>query len=479
MNNNKNTSRRSFLKQCATLSTAGYAGGLSAIGGLGLTSQMARAQTTRPSQYRAIVCIYLTGGNDLNMLIPTDSDNFDLYKERRGTIGLERDQFIDISSGSGGGRRDFGLHPSCGVINNDLLAGSGGIKSLYDQGNLAFIANTGSLLVPTTAEQFARKNVPLPPSIGNHLVQKDFVRAGAYVNGAYSTGWAGRIADLFTSDGDSPLNITLHGDNIWQRGERTSTYSFSGNNIRTLVGYRNSGGSEDEAIRRIALDDINRLAQEEDHLFLKEYGRIVHNSLELSDSLRQGASERKIQLTTKFPKGTVAQRLKSIAELINAREGLSMPQQVFYVDSPGWDMHDNLIGEHASNLQDLSAAMTAFYKALQEMGLENQVVTYTNSDFGRTLNANSTGSDHGWGGTQMVMGGRVDGGKVYGQYPRFVEGGGETQFRDFRGLLIPSISADQVSSTIARWFGDFSDSTINDIFPNVSAFNTNDLGFIF
>lgn len=485
MSNNRSNSRRSFLKQCAALNTLGYASAFSALGGLNLTSQVAHAQTTRPSEYKAIVCVYLTGGNDLNMLIPTDDDNFNLYRQIRGdALSLSRQDnpdgevFIPITSGSGGSQVDYGLHPSCGVVDGALGAGSGGFKKLYDQGNLAFIANTGSLLEPTTVNQFKAESVNLPPSLFNHLVQKDFVRAGSYVNGAYTTGWAGRISDLYNSNQGSPLNITLLGDNIWQRGERSSAYGFNGSSVRQLVGYRGSNGGSVEAIRRAALDDINNLAQLENNLFVKEYGRIVHDSLSLSDRLRDGAQTQGIELTTEFPNTVMGARMKSIAELINAREGLSMPQQVFYVDSGGWDMHDDLIVEHAGNLQELSAAMTAFYQATVEMGLQDQVVTFTNSDFGRTLDANSTGSDHGWGGTQLVMGGRVNGGQVVGEFPLFTEGDGETQFRDFRGTLVPSIATDQVSSTIAKWFGGFSDATLNEIFPNVSNFNSNDLGFI-
>ena len=153
---NNPLSRRSFMKRCAALNALGYAGGLSALGGLSMTSQMAQAQTTRPSGYKAIVCIYLTGGNDLNMLIPTDDDQYTRYQTVRRGVAIPKDDFLSIDSDGD----SFGLHPNCGAM-----------KSLYDDGNLAFIANTGSLLEPTTVEQFSNKSVQLPPSIGNHLVQ--------------------------------------------------------------------------------------------------------------------------------------------------------------------------------------------------------------------------------------------------------------------------------------------------------------------
>ena len=485
MSHQKKTSRRTFLKQCAALNTLGYSSIYSAIGGLGLTSQMAKAQTSRPSQYRAIVCVYLTGGNDLNMLIPTDEDNYNLYSQLRGSFALDRsnnpsgnrDVFLPISSGSGGSQRNFGLHPACGINTNN--AGSGGFKDLYDDGNLAFIANTGSLLEPTTANQFRSESVNLPPSIGNHLIQKDFVRAGSFVNGSYNTGWAGRIADLFQiQQGGTPLNMTLLGDNIWQRGEASSTYSMSGASVRQPVGYRATGSTAAESLRRSVLDDVNNLSRDDRNLFIREYARIAEQSFNLSDALRDGAQDQAIQLNTVFPSTVLGNQMRSVAQLINARNGLDMDQQIFYLDSGGWDMHQGLLANHASNLEELSAAMAAFYAATVEMGLENQVLTFTNSDFGRTLQPNNNGSDHGWGGTQVVMGGRVNGGQVYGEFPMFEEGDGNGQFRDFRTIMVPSIATDQVSSTIAKWFGDFSDSTLNEIFPNVGSFNSIDLGFI-
>lgn len=474
MNNKNPLSRRSFMKRCAALNVLGYTGGLSALGGLSLTSQMAKAQTTRPTAYKAIVCVYTTGGNDLNMLIPTDDDNYPLYQNVRGKMAFDKDDTTPISSNG----KPYGLHPSCSLENIDYPAASGGLKKLYDQGNLAFIANTGSLLEPTTVNQYLNKTVQVPPSIGNHLIQKDIVRAGAFVDGQTTTGWAGRIADLYgIGGGDVPLNGTLLGANIWQRGENSSAYQFNGSSVSPLYGYRQTGSVSSETRRRNALYDVNNLSRNHSHLLVREYGRIVDNSLTLSDALREGADS-PTSLQTQFPLTTVSKRLKSIAELIYNREELGMAQQIFYVDSPGWDMHDDLLTFHGPNLADLSGGLAAFYEALKEMGLENDVITFTNGDFGRTLDPNTSGSDHAWGGTQMIMGGRVDGGQVFGEYPLFTQGNGDTQYRDFRGVLVPSIATDQVSSTIAKWFGGFSDSQLNEIFPNVSSFDTNDLGLI-
>jgi len=152
-----------------------------------------------------------------------------------------------------------------------------------------------------------------------------------------------------------------------------------------------------------------------------------------------------------------------------------MRQQNFHIVLGGWDHHANLLGRHAANLKQLDAGLSSLYKALEEMGLENQVTTFTNHDFGRTLSSNGTGSDHAWGGHQIVMGGKIDGGKVYGQQPIYSPD--DPQFLDSRGALIPTTSTDQFSATIAQWFGDFSDSQLEELFPNLRNFNQNTLGF--
>lgn len=480
MSRNK-INRRSFLKQCAYLNAAGYASVYSALGGLSMTAH-AQSSVARPSRYRAIVCVYLTGGNDLNMLIPTADENYNAYTAVRGdglsllreSDGSNKEVFIPITSGSGDNQKSFGLHPACGIVDSALGAGSGGFKKLYDQGNLSFIANTGALLEPTTVEEFTNKSVNLPPKLFGHLAQKDFVRAGVAYDGSAINGWAGRIADLYADGSSPPLNISFSGDNLWQRGANTVAYGFSSSSVPRPFGYQISGGGAAETRRREALNDINQLDQ--DHMFAREYGRIIDESFTLSDTLREGATVQNINITTEFPSTNLGAQLKNVAKLINARDGLQMPQQVFYVNAGGWDQHDNLLTRHRSTLRELSSAMAAFYEATVEMGLEDDVITYTNCDFGRTLDPNSTGSDHAWGGNQVIMGGQVNGGQVFGDYPMFSPD--HPQYREFRGTLVPTIATDQVSSTVAKWFGDFSDSTLLELFPNLQSFNEYDLGLI-
>lgn len=464
-------SRRRFLAQCALYSATGAAGSLASLGALSLPAA-AMAATPRPSQYRAMVCIYLTGGNDLNMLVPLD--DYDNYRELRSNLALNRADLLPINAGSGSGSRSFGLHPRFA-----------GAHELYQAKKLAFVANTGALNTPTTAADFTNNSVPLPPKLFAHNTQKEFVRAGLPFDGRRITGWAGRIADMYMAENQgvsSPLNLSLHGDNIWQRGSSTTSYGLSGSSIPNLQGYKNSNSGPGGDERGAAMRAINEL--ESDHLLTREYGRIVQSSLDLSDTLRNGISQPKVELKTRFPSTKFAANLRNIANVINARESMQMPQQVFYVNSGGWDHHRDLLANHGGNLEALGDALVAFDKALEEMGLQDQVVTFTNHDFGRTLTSNGSGSDHAWGGHQLVMGGKglsnsnVKGGNVYGIHPEFTPS--DPQFLNFRnrGVLVPSTSTDQLSATIAKWFGDFSDSELLEIFPSLANFNDMDIGFM-
>ncbi len=235
---NLKLNRRSFLKQCALTSAAGYTGAAATLGGLSMTANAAG----RPNEYRAMVCVYLTGGNDLNMLVPNDSGRYQTYSDLRGPLAIANDEQLTISSGIGADQQSYGLHPACGAI-----------KTLYENEKLAFVANVGALLEPTTSSNFSNREVRLPPKLFSHLSQKDFVRIGLPFNGEKVSGWAGRIADLY-NDGRTPLNLSLVGDNVWQRGNITNAYALAGGGIPRVVGYRPEIGFDQEDARRVALD---------------------------------------------------------------------------------------------------------------------------------------------------------------------------------------------------------------------------------
>lgn len=463
-----NNDRRQFLTRCALLSASGMASSLASLGTMSLTSA-ALAAGSRPSEYRAMVCIYLTGGNDLNMMVPLD--DYDNYNSLRGRLAFAKDAFLPIVSGSGDSAKQFGLHPQFGSA-----------QSLYQQGKLAFIANTGALLEPTTVSDYTSRSVRLPPKLFSHNSQKEFVRAGLPYNGEALNGWAGRIADMYADLPDFngvPLNLSLAGESIWQRGASTVPYVLSGSSINPLRYYDSRFGQQ-ASKRAEALRQINELPQQ--HLFTREYGRILQSSLDLSDNLRSSITQGQIELQTSFPPTRTAQSLRNVANIINARSAMQMPQQIFYINLNGWDHHDGVMSEHGNELEALGDALVAFDSALAEMGLQENVVTFTNHDFGRTLVPNGNGSDHAWGGHQLVMGGRgltdslVKGGEVYGTHPILTPD--DPQFIDFRGVLVPSTSTDQISATIAQWFGDFSDNELLELLPNLAQYNERTMNFI-
>jgi len=360
---NYKLSRRKFLTQCAMLSAAGIASPLASLGSLRMTAAAAAAASP-PSEYRAMVCVYLVGGNDLNMLVPTNSDNYSLYTGLRETLAIAQADLQAITSINQSGQTDnYGVHPACP-----------GIKELY----------------------FQQKSVRLPPKIFSHNSQKDFVQAGLPFAGEKMTGWAGRIADMFQAAGSTaPLNLSFSGDNIWQRGNNSIAYGMLGSSVQRLFSFRDDGLPID-SLRKSALNRVNQL--QSNHLLTSEYGRIMQQSLDLSDQLRSGVGQQAIDLTTEFPATRAGQLFRNTARLINAREGMQMPQQNFFIFLGGWDQHDSLLGRHRTTLRSLDGGLSAFYKALEEMGLENQVTTFTNHDFGRTLKSNGDGSDHAWGG---------------------------------------------------------------------------------
>lgn len=461
MKNSSDINRRRFLTQCAAFSASGMAGSMASISSLALPSAALAANRSRPSEYRAMVCLYLTGGNDMNMMVPLD--DYDNYQKVRGNVALNREDLLPIQSGTGSATQNFGLHPAMT-----------GAHQLYQSNKLAFVANTGALLRPTTASNFTEPG-RAPRQLFSHNSQKDFVSAGIPFDGRRITGWAGRIADMYADTATVPLNLTFGGNNLWQRGSLTSSYALTSNFIGTASEYR-PNGTRAQRRRGELLKLMNGL--DTNHVITREYGRLSQRAVDLSEQLVGGIGQGEIALQTTFPDGP----LRSVAELINARKSLNMPQQIFYVDLGGWDQHNDLLPRHHVTLKSLSDQLKAFDSALEEMGLQNNVVTFTNHDFGRTLQPNGTGSDHAWGGHQLVMGGTgdgnaiVNGGEVYGQHPIFSPD--DAQFIDFRGVLVPSTPTDQISATIAKWFGDFSDNELVDLFPNLANFNDKTLRFM-
>jgi len=429
---------------------------MSALSGSGLMMQgnyNPALAADRPNGYRAIVNIYLQGGNDINMLVP--ANQYQAYGNIRGGLAIDQNRFLNLTSIDGNTTRNYGLHPSCSSM-----------KDRYEDGNLAFVANIGALRAPLNRQEFIARTKPFPPRLFAHNSQSKFVIAGLPFEGERLTGWGGRVADSYNVPASQPpLGVSMVGESLWLRGQSASQFSF-GSGVGPVVNYRTdipvfenlySRSTKLEALRELSYDNI----------FIEEISRRYKDSL-ANSRLYQGDRLDDRVINTPFPSGVLAQQLKNVMRLINSRALLGQNQQMFSLVLGGWDFHAGLLTRQAANLTQLSDSLSAFYLATQEFGLANNVTTMTTSDFGRTLSGNGNGgSDHGWGGTQIVMGGAINGGRVYGEFPNFSDS--DPHFLT-SGNFIPTIAMDQLSSAVAGWFGGFTDSELEGIFPNLTNF---------
>lgn len=452
---NPTFSRRGLLRFGAQ---AGVAAGLSTTLG-GLQRALAASDTTG---YKALICVFLYGGNDsYNWLVPRAQSDYDLYAQVRQNLALARDQLLPLTPLNTGGR-EYGLHPSCTAL-----------QSLFQAGKAAFIVNTGSLIQPTTAAQFQNESVPLPPQLFSHSDQQSqMMTAVPQATAAY--GWGGRVADLLDSEGYNQrlaINISLNGNNIFQSGSRTVFYNLSTDGAPELNLYRDSYYREGQ--RRDLFLRLLAQAQASPNRLRKEFGATVQRSYQQAEFINT-AVEAAPALNAEFPQTYLGAQLRMVTRMIQARSALGVQRQVFFVGVGGWDFHDNQLNDQAERLGELSAGLGALQQALAEIGAESQVTTFTASDFGRTLTSNGDGSDHGWGGHSLVLGGSVLGRRVYGRYPDLSLDGPED---GGSGRIIPSTSTDQVAATLASWFG-VANSDLDLVFPNLRNFSQRNLGFM-
>ncbi len=443
------SSRRGFLRQaaCAALSTTGI---LSTVWDL----RMVNAAVPIVNDYKALVCIFLYGGNDgNNLLIPRSGADYSGYANARNVLALPQSSLLPITPANGDGR-DYGLHPSCPQL-----------QSLFGQGKLAVVANVGTLLAPLTRSQFLAGNVAIPPQLFSHNDQAIHWQT-SIPDAPPRTGWGGRCADLLASvnvGSQISMAISLAGVNLFEVGESVQQYHVSTNGSVGLTGLP-SGQVQ-------AMRDI--LGQEHVNLFAHNHAKLMNRAIE-NDALLTAALSSAPAVNTGFPGTQLGQQLRMVARLISARNGLSMKRQIFFCAVGGYDTHGDQLNGHSQLLQELSGAMSAFHTATGELGIASQVTTFTASDFGRTLPSNGLGSDHGWGGHHFVLGGAVRGGRLYGTYPTLaVDGPDDTTL----GRWIPTTSVDEYSATLARWFG-VPSSELATVFPNLGRFAQPDLGFM-
>lgn len=448
-------SRRQFLQTASALSVLGSATPLALnLAGIGA----AAAQTAE--DYRALVCVFLYGGNDqTNTVVPFDSSEFNAYTAARPTIALTSAQLTSLGAVAAQGGRSFALP-------NELAP----LATLYRSGKLAVVANVGPLIVPTTKAQYQSASVPLPPKLFSHNDQQSVWQSSS-AEGATS-GWGGRIADVIASGNANQTfsAVSVAGAAVYLSGRSVLQYQVGVNGpvaISGLTGTLFGSSSASQVLQQL-------ITAARPDMFEDEYDRVTARSIAANTALT-GALASAPALSTAFPAGNpLADQLRMVARTISARQALGAKRQVFFVSLGGFDTHDFQLRDQPTLHTTLAAALDAFYNATVELGVANLVTTFTASDFGRTLTSNGDGSDHGWGSHHFVLGGAVRGGTIYGSFPTVALGTAEDVGS---GRLLPSIAVDQYAATLAKWFG-VSDTDLATVVPNLANFTTRDLGFM-
>jgi len=451
-----NISRRNFMKRSALASVAA-SGWLATNTPLGLASSAKAAENS--ADYKALVCIFLLGGNDsFNMVIPTSTGGYADYQSVRQNLAIAKDTLLPVNP-INGAPDTYGFNPALAPIHD-----------MFNQGNIALVNNVGTLIRPVTKDDILQGQPELPSPLFSHNDQQKHWQT-AWPQQNQKTGWAGRIADL-KSDLNEPLpmNISLLGTNFLQTGTNSNHYSVTAQGAPLIAALTPSlfPGNEERA----AL--IKSLTEQSTHLMERTYGQTINRASELASLVNTALVDAPDMSGFFANQNSISDDLAMVAQMISVEQQLPQQQQIYLVGMSGWDTHDNQVTAHATLLNELSQAMADFNQALGSINRSNDVTTFTVSDFGRTLTSNGDGTDHGWGGVQMVMGGAVDGGKFYGDMPDLNLGSAD-DLGD--GRIIPTTSMDQYAATLAKWFG-LTDIELAAAFPNLGNFASGDLGFM-
>ncbi len=406
--------------------------------------------------YKAMVCIFLAGGNDsFNMLVPRGNAEYNEYSTIRADLALSQGSLIPLNQ-LGGDGREFGVHPSMPEV-----------AQLFNDGELSFIANVGTLVEPVTKATLEDETARLPLGLYSHSDQIMHWQTSV-PDRRTGFGWGGRTADLLNSLNDNPkisMNISLAGTNLFQTGTTLTEYSVVpwGDGAIQIHGHDDDWNPM-HVLRNAAIESM--LDLEYQNLFDQTFASTTKSAMEgaalFSDAIKQITP-----FTTEFTaENYLAEQLEMVAKTIAANSTLGYRRQTFFVMLGGWDHHDEVLDNQMAMLSLVSQAMSQFNSALKEMGMENNVTTFTASDFGRTLTSNGQGSDHAWGGNHMVMGGAVRGQRIFGEYPQLYE---DNPLDTGRGRLIPTTSCDEYFGELALWFG-VDPSELETVFPNIGRF---------
>ena len=450
-------SRREFLARASALSLAGaatpWALNLAAIG---------EAAAATATDYKALVCVFLNGGNDYaNTLPPYDTAQWNVYSSLRPTLATPRDELAATL-----------LKPAsalAGGLQYALAPGLAPLLPVFDSSRLAVLLNVGPLIQPTSKTQYSGKTVPLPPKLFSHNDQQSVWQSSSPEGS--TSGWGGRIGDLFAAgNGNATFTcVSVAGNAVYLAGKTAVQYQVSSNGSVAIAGLKSPlfGSSAcTQALR-------NLLTTPRTHLLENELVRVTQRSID-ADAQLTTALAATPPLSTQFPITNLSAQLQMVAKMIAARDPLATRRQVFFVSLGGFDNHDDLITDHPELMSLVGGALAAFDAAMLELGVADKVTAFTASDFGRTLTSNGNGADHGWGSHHLVMGGAVKGRAFYGTPPQLANNGPDDVGQ---GRLLPTTSVDQFGATLGRWFG-VSDTDLSLVMPNLGNYSLRNLGFM-
>ena len=459
MKNDRTLSRRQFLGE-ASCAAVGSTALFSSLLTLRMTSTAAAANLDGDDDYKALVCLFLQGGNDsYNMLVPNNSAAYAEYSQTRDNIAIPQNTLLPITS-SGQPYSEFGIHPSMPEL-----------QSLYNNNEIALVANVGTLIRPTSKADYNNTN-SIPSGLFSHSDQQVHWQTSVpQVKGAGPGGWGGRTADLLMSlneDSQVSMNISLSGVNVFQVGDDAFAYISGLNGGTEMVAYS-------DPFEKSAVDSL--LEQQYQNLFTKTFAQNTRRFIDSSIIFNEAIEP--ITINTPIPPTRLAERFRMVARAIAAQKDLCHKRQTFFIRAGGWDHHSEVMDAQTIMLAEIDQAVKYFRDAMIEIGMTDKVVLFSASDFGRTLTSNGVGSDHAWGGNHFVLGGPVNGGRIFGQYPPLAL---NSSLEVGRGRLIPTTSVDEYGSELARWFG-VSSGEMETVFPNITNFYdpyliTHPLGFL-
>ena len=449
---------------CAALGSASI---MSTLLNLKMANNAVAADLPTDSEDRkTLVCLYLHGGIDsYNVLIPRDTERYADYATTRTNLALPRESLLPLRQSVNGDGEEYAIHPAMGGL-QELFNGN---ETVEAPRRLSFISNIGTLIEPMTKNEYKDRSKSRPRGLFSHSDQAEQWQTSLPQGDVNLTGWAGRVADILhdqTNGGSkTSMSISLSGNNIFQVGRDTQQFVMTSRGALTFS--QNSGTNHPTALKNLALRSM--MEQNYANLMEKAFAELTHQSLDQQEFVQSEFDALQDDFFgVLFPDSGIGRSMLATLKTIALRAKLGLRRQTIFVSRGGWDHHSSLIQPQQNLLDELTPAIAAFQKGLENCGLADSVITFSASDFARTLRSNGSGSDHAWGGNQFVMGGPVAGGQVLGEYPNLVFNSSNDVGRG--GRILPTTSVDELVAELLLWFGLKGRANFEQVLPNLSNF---------